>query len=341
MKNLIVEHYAGSIAYGTNTPESDIDIRGIFCAEPQEVRTPFFPVREKIGEGEDTKFYELANFMNLYLQANPNIVESLWVDDSDVICAHDSYQLLVDVRQQLLSKKVAFTFSGYAIAQLKRIKGHNKWITNPQPKEPPTHTQFIKMIQNYTEQKIFPNQFNITKCIDLGLVHYSSDIFGIVDDPSLPRVLNKKGEFNISAKHDDHERVKKPPLFIVKYCSEEFKKAKENHRNYWEWVKNRNVKRSALEEKFGYDTKHAHHLVRLLRMGAEILTEGEVKVKRPDAKELMDIRNGWWDYNFLINYAQEMDDKIRNVLYHSSELPKKPNVKLASKVLMECQDLFW
>lgn len=337
-----MEHYAGSIAYGTNTPDSDTDIRGIFCAEPKEIRTPFFTVREKVGEGEDTKLFELSNYMSLYTQANPNILETLWVDHSDIIIAHPAYKILRDHRQALLSTKVAFTFTGYAYEQMKRIKGHNKWISNPQPKDPPRHSQFVKMIQNYTDDKIFPNQFKVSDWGRYGLIHYSSDIYAIVDDDdSLPRVLTNAGEFNITSKQADVDRVKKQPMFIIKYCADEYKKAKEVHRNYWQWVKNRNKKRSELEAKYGYDTKHAHHLVRLLRMGEEILTQGEVIVKRPDAEELKAIRNGEWAYEELLAYAEEMDDKIRNRLYYASELPKKPNIKLASKVLMDCQDIFW
>ena len=44
--NLLVKHYAGSKAYGTSLPTSDTDFRGIFVADPINVRTPFFPVRE-------------------------------------------------------------------------------------------------------------------------------------------------------------------------------------------------------------------------------------------------------------------------------------------------------
>jgi hypothetical protein len=48
--------------------------------------------------------------------------------------------------------------------------------------------------------------------------------------------------------------------------------------------------RTELVDKFGYDTKHAMHLVRLIRMAKEILIEGVVHVYRDDREELMDIR---------------------------------------------------
>lgn len=54
------------------------------------------------------------------------------------------------------------------------------------------------------------------------------------------------------------------------------------------------AKRKALVEKFGYDTKNAAHLVRLLRMGIEFLNEGRLYVQRPDAPQLMEIKMGEW-----------------------------------------------
>ncbi len=128
--NLILSHLAGSHAYGMSTPQSDIDVRGIFCADDVNIRTPFFPYKEQtITSMEDAKVYELSNFMKLYTEGNPNILETLWVDWDDIITHEFPYLVLRDKKEDLLSKKLAFTFSGYAISQLKRIKGHNKWIT--------------------------------------------------------------------------------------------------------------------------------------------------------------------------------------------------------------------
>lgn len=127
--NLIVKHYAGSRSYGTALPTSDTDFRGIFVADPVNIRTPFFPVREVDDTNEeDTKLYELGQFMRLTLDCNPNVIESLWVDPSDIVATTPAYDLLRSHAPDLLSSKIAFTTSGYAISQLKRIKGHNKWI---------------------------------------------------------------------------------------------------------------------------------------------------------------------------------------------------------------------
>ncbi len=98
---------------------------------------------------------------------------------------------------------------------------------------------------------------------------------------------------------------------------------------------------AALEEKYGYDTKHAMHLVRLLRMGVEALRTGEVIVKRPDADELLAIRDGAWSYDEIVEYATDMDHHVRDVLYKTTNLRKKPDIKFAANLLMDVQDLIW
>jgi len=53
-------------------------------------------------------------------------------------------------------------------------------------------------------------------------------------------------------------------------------------------------KRRELVRRLGYDAKNAAHLIRLLRMGIEFLTEGTLHVERVDAPELLDIKHGAW-----------------------------------------------
>lgn len=343
VENPICIHVAGSQSYGTNTPESDLDIRGIFCSNRVNISTPFYPIQEQnIPSLEDAKVYEVANYLELYTKGNPNIVESLWVEEDDVLLGSGAYDLLREHASDLLSSKVAFTFTGYALSQLKRIKGHNKWINNPQPEERPVTGDYVKMIQNLTPDKIFPNTFDLRSYTeDHMLVPYGSDIYGLIE-ASGKQVIEKSGNIQKYPYENIPEDLKKiPPKFVVKVCMDEFRKDKENHNNYWDWKRTRNPKRHELEEKFGYDTKHAMHLVRLLRMGREILTTGEVLVKRPDAQELLDIRNGAWSYEEILKWAEAEDKLIRGELYNKTHLRKKPNIKLASKILMDVQDLYW
>ncbi len=76
-------------------------------------------------------------------------------------------------------------------------------------------------------------------------------------------------------------------------------------------------------------------------MGKEALEEGVLKVKRPDAEELLAIRAGAWTYEECVTYAEEMDELIRGKLYKETMLPKKPDLQNAAEVLMNAQKLVW
>ncbi len=140
----IVKHYAGSLSYGTNLPSSDTDYRGIFVAPKEYIITPWYNVREVNDEKEeDTKSYELNNFMELYLDANPNIMETLWVRKSDILFSTEEYDLLRDNAQKLLSTKLAFTYTGYAHNQATRMKNHHGWMDKERTG--------IRILQEYIE----------------------------------------------------------------------------------------------------------------------------------------------------------------------------------------------
>lgn len=93
-------------------------------------------------------------------------------------------------------------------------------------------------------------------------------------------------------------------------------------------------KRKALVEKFGYDCKNAAHLIRLLRMGQEFLATGMLNVKRHDAKELIEIKQGKWSLDRVMSTSMELSDKMtyaRDV----SPLPERPNEEAINAMLME------
>ena len=342
---------AGSHAYGTSTPTSDTDIRGIIVAQPGVIRTPFRTLREMgIQDEEDGKVYELNNFMELFCDMNPNIIELGFTDDEATLYKHPVWDDLKSFLPRLLNKNVAYRFGGYAMAQLKRIKGHNKHINNPQPKEKPTQKDFFRMVQSYLDVPVHKHEDFLRKLNNMEgictLVPFGGDIIGVVADfrseDLVGNMFNPDGSIRKLQYDEIPESVKnKAPLFIVKYLRQEHTVAKDKHHNYWEWVKNRNETRHELEEKCGYDTKHAMHLVRLLRMGEEILKYKEVRVRRPDAEELLGIRNGSMDYDDIVEWAEMKDYLIRNVLVKTSPLPKNTDKKLAEDLIMSTQDAVW
>lgn len=85
------------------------------------------------------------------------------------------------------------------------------------------------------------------------------------------------------------------------------------------------AKRKALVDKFGYDCKNAAHSVRLLRMAAEFLNQGELRVYRTvDAEMFKRIKTGEWSFEDVKRRALTDLLNVELALKHS-ELPEEPD----------------
>jgi uncharacterized protein len=106
------------------------------------------------------------------------------------------------------------------------------------------------------------------------------------------------------------------------------------YQQYKTWLDNRNPARHDLEEKWGYDTKHGMHLIRLLEQGKELLMHGTLTLPRPNALELLEVRNGSVRYETLMAWMEEQIDLIENNIVKNSVLPEKPNYNKVHDVVM-------
>lgn len=129
------------------------------------------------------------------------------------------------------------------------------------------------------------------------------------------------------------------PKFPDTGAQRAFRAAVKHHRAYKEWRENRNPKRALLEEEHGYDTKHAMHLCRLLKMGIEILSRREVWVRRPDASELRAIRGGSLSYQELLDWARSREQEL-NQAEQDSQLPDQPDHEAAEQLVIEITEKF-
>ncbi|MBI5554254.1 MAG: nucleotidyltransferase domain-containing protein [Elusimicrobia bacterium] len=84
------------------------------------------------------------------------------------------------------------------------------------------------------------------------------------------------------------------------------------------------VKRKTLVQKYGYDTKNACHLIRLLTMGIEFLKEGRLYVKRSDVKYLWSIKRGEWTLEEVKKESEKLFKEAEKA-YKKSKLPEHPD----------------
>jgi uncharacterized protein len=339
-KHLLYKCRVGSHAYGINTPQSDEDFAGVFIPTIDY----FFGLRsfdqqvEQTGE-TDTTLYSLRKYANLAIANNPNVLELIFVDDSDVIYEHAEWAHLKWIRDKFLSQRCAKTYVGYASAQLHRIRSHRKWISQElkamEVLLPLVHKgritrewiawRFGANMLTRLEQAVGQINSNVNSGANSGTVACKMDDY----------LYTLEGTGLACPDPDDSKYWKAHPTKGLIYQEHLYKEDKKKRDQYVTWMAERNNDRHESEIKFGYDTKHAAHLVRLLRTGYEVLTEGRLLVKRPDAAKLLSIRQGNWTYEELCDYADLMIDNVKSLKPNQFAVPETPDYDLINSTIVE------
>ena len=356
VSHTIFETIIGSTAYGTCIEGvSDIDKAGVMIPGKE-----YFYGLDKFEQfqgfpGEDHTVYDFRKAITLIHDNNPNLVDLLCAPEHCVLKTSPYWQKIMDNKDLFISKRCRYTFSGYAYAQLARISVHRKYLLNP-PKAKPERKDF-----GLLNESVFPTsqiKAVVHSCLEYiikeekeSFIKELDALYGDYVIPLFARFV-KEDERSI-AMEQLQIGIKAQARTLLslgtKYIKDEyldqagkevkFYEATKDWKQYQEWKKHRNKKRAELEVKYGYDPKHSMHLIRLLRMGEEILRTGEVNVDRRgiDADELKEIRFGSWTFEQVEKYAHEMDAVLGN-LYKISTLRKSPDRNKINELCIEISD---
>lgn len=116
-------------------------------------------------------------------------------------------------------------------------------------------------------------------------------------------------------------------LFHCSFNRTLFENDSKNISIFWKWQNNRNEKRSILEEKFGFDTKHGSHLCRLMTSALQLASTGTITPKLSGENFILakNILEGRYTYDEVID------------IYNS--LKKEVIIQKTKKVLPESKDI--
>ena len=99
-------------------------------------------------------------------------------------------------------------------------------------------------------------------------------------------------------------------------------------------------KRKELVEKYGYDTKYACHLIRLLYECLEILVGKTITYPLANARDLLKIRKGGYDLNHMFAEATRIENLVDEA-YLRSDLQYSPDIVEIENIQMEILVSFW
>ncbi len=332
-KRTIYRTLTGSRVYGTSTPESDYDYRGV-CIPPFRYYYGFMHNFEQYQpSGEDTTIFALKKFMGLAAQNNPNILELLYIPQEFWITATGQWEDIVAQRALFLSKKCFFTYKGYSHNQLRRMRSHREWLMKGELKEPsrsdfglPEGSQLPKEIIGAAHSLIDRNlrKYPIEEELSRIPKDTAQALRQTIHEFLEHRLALTKAEIEDTAWVSAGREIGLEANFLKMLQQEKaYQKARKEWKSWLHWKKERNPRRKEMEAKYSFDVKHALHLVRLLVMCKEILTEHTLKVVRGDAEMLMEIKRGEWSYDQLMEWEAQITAEL-DELYKTSTLQNSP-----------------
>lgn len=297
--NVILIGLGGSYAYGTNTKDSDLDIRGVATNSKRNIliRQDF----EQVVDIEtDTTVYSFDKIIKLLCSCNPNTIELLGLQPEHYLYLSPAGEELLANKKMFLSKAAIHSFGGYANAQLRRLENKAARLVSQSQQEA-----------------------NILKSIEHASVDYKAKYFDYPEDSIKLYIADSFRPEYVSEIFMDINLSHYPLRDFKDMWSEMNAIVK----SYSKIGKRNEI--AIAHDKLG---KHMMHLVRLYYMCFDILEKGEINTYRTDEHNLlMSIRNGeYLDKNRQpIAEFYDMIDGFEHRLDYAKEntdLPERVNI---------------
>lgn len=352
-RSTILVAKAGSHAYGTNTPYSDVDVRGIFVAN-EDHYFGLHKIEQKdggwldesdtgigeipiLGTTKDTCLYELSKYIRLASNCNPNILEMVWQDKTTYYFLSELGQELIAHKQLFLSQQCRQSYLGYAYSQLKRLENHRKWLLDP-PKAPPSINDYgldewVPLSKEEMNAFLEFLYLLVRNCVEF--MQPAEDLYELLLERIDYKGILKQHEIPTSLLPTVRDLTRSREDFIsLLHKSQLYRSDLGRWRDYQHWLAGRNTERAALELKVGYDSKHASHLYRLLIQAKEILRDHVLVVDRRvagDAEFLLNIRNANVPYEEVMAGAELLFSEVKAM---ESTLNKRVDINEINSLLV-------
>lgn len=313
---VIVKAVAGSHLFGTNTPSSDKDFKGVFIPSAREILLGDYPdtITQKTNnsglknESTDTdiELYSLRKFLKMCIKGDTASLELLFSPDSAIIESTKEWTLIKSHTQKLISRSITGVL-GYARHQAAKYGAKGSRLgelsnLNDKLKELSKTQGFNKISTVFDELKDSIKSYNYIRAIKM-------------QNPA-KKVEEVDGIEILGAKFDSHTSI----TTLSKWCSDKFKEYGHRARE----AKNNN----------GVDWKALSHSARCSIQAKELLSTGKITLPHTgeNLKLLMDIKQGNYDFSkvdiLLDDLLKEVED-----LAETSSLPDKVDEEFTKDLL--------
>lgn len=342
---ILFKAIVGSQAYGTSTPESDVDVKGVYIDDLDDLLGS--SQSDQLNITDDETYYEIKNFLNLCSNGKVNALELLYIPDEFILEKHPIWDMIVEQKEMFLTKKCKNSFIGFAIDQIKRASGLEKKMNWEKSRtERKTIHDFCYVVQD--GGKSIPLQ----EYLDLHDI--TQDICGLAKINHMPNNYSLVWSFHDKFRGIGNENsndvnlssIPKQyadyPTLVMSFNKDAYSIHCKEYREYCEWLEKRNKARYVDYNAHGqqYDGKNLLHTTRLLDVAAEIPVLKTIQIRRPNAEYLLKIRRGEVDLKIIIENAENKIKEI-DTLYDNCDLPDKVDMQKVEELLIKIRKQFY
>lgn len=334
---LIFETLVGSTVYGTSTPQSDIDKKGVYIQTFDEILA--WGYEPQVNVTKDEAYFEVRRFLELLEVANPTALEMLFTPDKFVTFIAPEFELIRKNRNKFLTKMCAKSFGNYGYSQIAKATGTDKkmnWEKSRISKKVPLDFIFYSEGGKSFSFKDFLTKNNLVQ-ENCGLVRLEH----MKDQYALYYDYDNLGYRGIIGKESNEIRLSSVPkgeesLLTIYYNVEAYSKYCKEYREYKEWLEKRNMARFVDNKSHNQmvDGKNLLHCRRLVDIAIEIAKEKTINVFRPNAAYLLSIKRGEVNLKEILSVV-ESDIKDLDRIYEESGLPDKCDKEFVTSLLLE------
>ncbi len=352
MENIIFKTVVGSQAYGTATPTSDIDIKGVYVQEDDMLLS--YQYKEQKDVSKDETYYEIKRFIELAASANPTMLEMLFIPTTEALLSSPAWDFMHSQRHIFLTKKCGKAFGGYAVGQIQKAKGLDKkmnWEKARTERKTVLDFCFVHVegrsvpVEQWLRTNKFKQEFcglvALDRMSDLYSLYYDYVGQYLVEYPdATKRQVAPMGYHGLVGEDSNDVRLSSVPkgqipVTVLSFNKDAYSTHCKNYREYQDWLKTRNQARYVDVAGHGQqiDGKNLLHCRRLIDCGLEIATEGNWTVRRNNAEYLLKIRRGEVPLQEIINQAEE--DLIKmDEAFTKSSLPEELDWKYLNDLIL-------
>ena len=295
----------GSHLYGTSTPTSDEDFkgvhlpsgRGIILQKPENVLNESIVSKDEnkknTQEAVDKESYSVEKFCRMLAGGDGVATEILFAPDEFIVEADPMWEQLRIEARSLLTRDVR-GFAGYCKQQAAKygVKGSRVAAIEG----------LVKLLQAAKSR------------------HGNKARLEVIEN-ELREYCDKTEMANMKV----FESGRTKDMLFVECCDrkmsvrERLETAIDVYSKVWS---NYGERARAAKDNKNIDWKAVSHAVRVARQAHEMMRTGEITFPRPDADELLAIKLGKFDYKVIEPMLEELVDGLETI---DSVLPERPN----------------